>query len=179
MAKIKSTLDLIMEKTKHLSLNEEEKNALEQKQLSQRVQALVVPYLKGERDANYLAHELDLLPSESIEEGKRISLDLLLERLSPLEDNQRILLAVEKLDGEAARDRWEKMIAPLRSGFLDDLGRAREEATHRCLEALAAAGLKGPALLPRLNETDPVWKNEQEARLESFRASLKKALQDR
>ena len=178
MAKIKSTLDLIMEKTKHLSLNEEEKNALEQKELSQRVQTPLVRYLKGERDANYLAHELDLLPPESIEEAKRLCLDFLMDRLSPVEDNQRILAAVEKLLGAAARERWEKMFAPLQSRFLDDLGKAREQAADRCREALAAAGLKGPALLPRVDEKDPTWKEEQEARLQALRAGLKNALQD-
>jgi hypothetical protein len=178
MAKIKSTLDLIMEKTKHLSLNEEEKNALEQKELSQRVQAPLVLYLKGERDVNYLAHELDLLPAESMEEAKRLSLEFLMDRLSPVEDNQRIFAAVEKLLGEAARERWEKMMAPLQSRFLDDLGKAHKAAADRCREALAAAGLKGPALLPRVNEQGPAWKEEQEACVQAFRAGLKSALQD-
>jgi len=48
MAKIKSTLDLIMEKTRHLSLNEEEKDALEQQQLSHQVQTPLARYLLGE-----------------------------------------------------------------------------------------------------------------------------------
>jgi hypothetical protein len=167
-----------MEKTKHLSLNEEEKDALEQKQLSQRVQAPLLRYLKGERDANYLAHELDLLPPETIEEGKRLSLELLMDRLSPLEDNQRILAAVEKLLGETGRERWEKAVSPLQRRFLDDLRKAREAAADRCREALAAAGLKGPALLPRVDEKDPAWKKERETRVQAFRASVKTVLQD-
>ena len=178
MAKIKSTLDLIMEKTKHLSLNTEEKDALEQQQLNQRVQAPLVRYLKGERDANYLAHELDLLPPETIEEGKKLCLGLLMDRLSPLEDNQRILAAVEKLLGEAGRERWKETIAPIEKRFLDDLRKAREEAADRCTEALAAVGLKGPALLARVDEQDPAWKEEQGARIQAFRASVKTGLQD-
>ena len=178
MAKIKSTLDLIMEKTKHLSLNEEEKDALEQQQLSQQVQAPLAQYLKGERDANYLAHELDLLPPETIEEGRRLCLGLLMDQLSPREDNQRILTAVEKLLGEAGREHWEKVLAPLQRRFLDDLRQAREQAADRCREALTAAGLKGPALLARADEQDPTWKEEQEARIQAFRGSVKTGLQD-
>jgi len=178
MAKIKSTLDLIMEKTKHLSLNTEEKDALEQQQLNQRVQTPLVLYLKGERDANYLAHELDLLPPETIEEGKRLCLGLLMDRLSPLEDNQRILPAVEKLLGKAGRERWEETITPIERRFRDDLRKARGEAADRCREALAAAGLKGPAVLPRVDEEDPAWKEKQETRIQAFRASVKTDLQD-
>ena len=178
MAKIKSTLDLIMEKTKHLSLNTEEKDALEQQQLNRRVQAPLVRYLKGERDANYLVHELDLLPPEKTAEGKRLCLGLLMDRLSPLEDNQRILAAVEMLVGEAGRGRWEETIAPIERRFLDDLRKAREAAADRCREALAASGLKGPAILARVDERDPTWKEEQEAHIQAFRASVKTGLQD-
>jgi len=179
MAKIKSTLDLIMKKTRHLSLNTEEKNALDHQRLNQRVQASLARYLKGERDANYLAHELDLLPPESIEEGKRLCLGLLMDRLSPREDNERILSAVEKLLGEAGRERWQKVLGPLQRRFIDDLRQAREEAADRCREALAAAGLKGPALLARVDEQDPTWKEEQEKRIQAFRASVKTGLQNR
>ena len=178
MAKIKSTLDLIMEKTRHLSLNEEERDALEQQQLRQRVQASLVRYLKGERDANYLAHQLDLLPPENREEGKKLSLELLTDRLSPLKDNQRILEAVEKLLGEAGRERWQKVLGPLQRRFVDDLRQAREAAADRCREALAAAGLKGPALLARVDEKDPTWREEQETRTQAFRASVKTGLQN-
>ena len=143
------------------------------------MQAPLARYLKGERDANHLAHELDLLPPETTEEGKRLCLGLLMDRLSPLEDNQRILAAVEKLLGEAGRERWEETIAPIERRFLDDLRKAREEATDRCQEALAAAGLKGPALLARMDEQDPTWKEEQETRIQAFRASVKTGLQNR
>lgn len=178
MAKIKSTLDLIMEKTKHLSLNEEEKGALEQEQLNRRLQALLVPYLKGERDANYLAHELAQFPSETIEDARKLCLELLMDRLSPFEDNQRILGAVERLLGQAGRDLWEKTIAPVEAECREDLRGARQEAADRCRAVLVAAGLKGPALLPRVDEQAPGWKEEQEDRIKAFRASVKSGLED-
>jgi len=102
-----------------------------------------------------------------------------MDQLSPREDNQRILAAVEKLLGEAGRENWEKVLAPLQRRFLDDLRQAREQAADRCREALAAAGLKGPALLARADEQDPTWKEEQETRIHAFRASVKTGLQNR
>jgi hypothetical protein len=176
MAKIKSTIDLIMEKTKHLSLNEEEKDALEQKDLHRRVQAILVPYLKGERDANFLAHELNQFPSDAAEEGRKLCLELLANRLSPLDDNQRILSAVGTLLGESERDRWEQAIAPLQGEYGQDMRKAWEESAARCLAALAASGLEGPAILPRISEQDPSWKQAQEERIEVFRTKVKGAL---
>jgi len=63
-------------------------------------------------------------------------------------------------------------------GFCTSAEQAREAAADRCREALAAAGLKGPALLARVDEQDPTWKEEQETRIQAFRTSVKTALQD-
>jgi hypothetical protein len=178
MAKIKSTVDLIMEKTRHLSLNEDEKAALEKQQLSQRIRVALERYLKGERDANYLLREMDQLPADTAEEGKRLCLQLLVDRLHPFEDNQRILAAAGRLLGEAERERWERTVDPLQRHCREDLQKARENAARRCREDLAAAGLKGPAILPRLDEEDPTWKAKQEQRIKVFRESVNKALEN-
>ena len=178
MAKIKSTLNLIMEKTKHLSLNEQEKEAFEQQQLTQRVQVPLLRYLQGERDANYLAHELDNLPPEKREEGKRRCLEILMDRLSPFEDNARILAGVETLRGETERKGWEKTVAPLEKQFQEELRQAREEAATRFREALAAEGLKGSAIVPRVDDRDPFWKEEREKRIKAFRESVRTGLND-
>jgi hypothetical protein len=178
MAKIKSTVDLIMEKTKHLSLNDEEKEALEQQQLFQRVQAPLLRYLQEERDANSLARELDNLPPEKRGEAKRICLELLLDRLSPFADNTRILSGVEALRGQTERERWEKTLAPLAEQHQEDLNKARAEAVARSQEALAAAGLKGSAILPKLDDQAPSWKKEREERIKAFRQRVKTALND-
>ncbi len=176
MAKIKSTVDLIMEKTKHLSLNAEEKAALEKRQLGQRVQAALTPYLKGERDVNFLAHELARLPPESAEEGKRLCVELLIDGLSPSENSPRILAAAGHLLGEAERERWEKTLVPIQMEARGALQKAGEQAADRCREALAEAGLRGPALLPRPDEEDRSWKEEKEQCLEAFHARVRKAL---
>lgn len=178
MAKIKSTLDLIMEKTKHLSLDDEEKKALEQQQLTQRVRPPLLRYLQGERDANSLAHELDTLSPEKLEEGKRLCLEILMDRLSPFEDNTRVLAGVEALNGDTEREHWEKTVVPLEKQYQEDLRQAREEAGSRFREALAAEGLKGSAILPRVDDRDPFWKEEREKRIKAFRESVRTGLND-
>jgi hypothetical protein len=178
MARVKSTIDLIMEKTKHLSLNAEEKAAFERQQLVQRIQAPLLRCLRGERDASHLAQELGQLPVEAQEEGKRLCLGLLLDSLHPFADNQRILTAVGSLLGETERLGWEKAIAPLETEFRAERRKARERAVERCRKSLAEQGLAGPALLPRHDEEDPSWKEQEEQRVQAFRAMVKKALGD-
>ena len=176
MAKIKSTIDLIMEKTKHLSLNDEEKQALERQKLLQRMQASLVRDLKGERDANFLAHELHRLPPEKRDEAKRIFLELMRDRLSPFEDNTRILAGVETLQSGTERKRWEETLAPLEEQLKEELERARAEAVARSREALAAAGLRGSAILPCIDDHDTSWKKELEERINAFRQSVRTRL---
>ena len=178
MGEIKSTLDLIMEKTKHLSLNEEEKQALEQQQLNQRVRVPLLRYLKAERDTDHLAHELDSLPPEKREEGRRLCLQLFVDSLSPFEDNTRILAGVERLLGKTGRDRWKKILAPLEREYQEEREKAQAEATSHLREVLATAGLRGSALLPCVDEHSALWKEEKEKSTKAFRARVREDLND-
>ena len=176
MAEIKSTLDLIMEKTKHLSMNDKEKQAFEQEQLSRQVQAPVMRYLKEERDADFLAYELSILPPEKREEGTRLCLDFFLDGLRPFKDNTRILAGVEKIMGEKERQRWEQALAPLVEAYREERVKARTEAASRSQEALAAVGLQGSALLPCGEAQGPMSKEEEEKRSQAFRKRMKETL---
>jgi hypothetical protein len=178
VAEIKSTLDLIMEKTKHLSLNDEEKRALEKQQLNQRVRVPLLRYLKEERDTDYLAHELDSLPAEKREEGLRLCLELFVNSLSPFEDNTRILAGVERLLGKTGRERWEEIVIPLKREFQAERDGAQAEAASRVGETLAAAGLRGSALLPYVDEQGSLWREEEERSTQAFRTRVKKGLND-
>ena len=176
MAKIKSTLDLIMEKTKHLSLSEEERQALEEQELNKRVQALLVRYLNEERGADFLAHELDRLPPGKGEEGRRLCRELLAATLSLFGDDERVFGAVGRLFGLEERERWEKAVAPLKRRFREALAGARQEAGTRCLQDLATLGLKGPALLPCVNDESPFWREEEDKQAGTFQQAVKAAL---
>jgi len=178
MAEIKSTLDLIMERTKHLSLNEEEKQALEQQELNQLVMVPLLRYLKEERDADYLAHELDSLPLEKREEGRRLCLELFIDSLSPFEDNKRMLAGVERLLGKTGRERWEKIVVPLEKEYQEQREAAQAEAARRLRETLAAEGLSGSALLPYVDGESPHSREEKERSTQAFRARVKKDLND-
>jgi len=175
MGEIKSTLDLIMEKTRHLSLKEEEKDSMKRDALVKRVQGLVFGFLNEGKKATVLAREFNELPPEQHEEARDMSLALFTERASPFEDNTRILAGVETLRDAAAREAWEEAIDGMKLSFEEQEKELRGGAGDRAREDLAAIGLSGPALLPNA-EAARFLQEEREKLATEFRNRLRKKL---
>ena len=64
MGEIKSTLDLVLEKTKHLSQSSEEKQAQIQKDIENRVNGILQKYLDGLFSLEQLQRDYDALKAE-------------------------------------------------------------------------------------------------------------------
>ncbi len=172
MSEIKSTLDLIMEKTRHLSMNQEEKESVKKQELARKVRGIISLFLSEERDATYLDHQMKLLAEDDKNEGNKICKNLLIERIHSFEDNQRVLAGVEKLLGENERDRWEGIIEKLKTPLMAESEKTRLESESHFREILAAEGLRGPAILPR-PEKDPLLKEEKERVAKAFEQALR------
>jgi hypothetical protein len=91
MSEIKSTLDLVMEKTRHLTMSQEEKEAQKRIEANRRLQGLLQKYqdnllkkenLKKELDSLKIAYELDV---------DEMLADLLLNNLKLDRDNTLFL----------------------------------------------------------------------------------------
>ena len=176
MAEIKSTLDLIMEKTKHLSMDKEEKKAYKQEESMQSVRLAAVRFLNEERNADFLAREISRLPDEQLETAQGVCLNLFLERLSPIEDESRILTGVAKLTDPLRLEKWQQTIVELKTSAIEALEKIKADALAGAQNVLAAEGLQGTAVEPNLDENSPFLKEEKEALTHSFQGSLKKAL---
>jgi hypothetical protein len=160
MAKIKSTLDLIMEKTGHLSMNSEEKEALKREERLRKVRGAVTLFLTGDKDQKFLLQELDRLwevPAEEQDENRQLCLDLLRDALTPLADNSRALLGLEKVAGAEERSLWEERLRDWEASFEKTRPERLAAVSSRLRESLAdQAGLSGPALEP-CSEGSPLW----------------------
>ncbi len=176
MGEIKSTLDLIMEKTKHLSLNNEEKEIYKQKELDQKVRAAAIRFFNKERNADFLIRELGLLPEKNRQEGKKICLDLFMERLSPFEDNERILTGAAKLLDKAEYEQWQEVVSDIKNLYISKAEQAKKEVENQARGILASAGIQGPAVVPNTGDDSPFWKEEKEKIVKAFQDSIKKAL---
>lgn len=172
MAKIKSTLDLILEKTKHLTPTAQEKEDFRQEEIAQEAKRRFFPYLREEKDLQPLAQWIEKLPPETGREARQICAELFAENLSPFEGNERVLDAVEKILGQKTRADWEAALSELGGAY----GRLREEAWQRAaqrfLDRLAADGIRGPAIQP-CTEKSEEWKQEQATIRARFQADFR------
>ena len=175
LAQIKSTLDLILEKTKHLHLTDQEKEALKQEESVEQVRRHLLPFLKEEREIHFLSQWLEQVPKDRREEALRISAGILIESLSPFEENKRILIGVEKLFGKEAHAKWKSLLDVSRSEFVDLRRTALTRAESQFRELLASEGIRGRAVVPCVEQT-AVWLEEEKKLLDRFRAVFQAGL---
>jgi hypothetical protein len=163
MAEIKSTLDLIMEITRNLSMTPEEKEALRRKEWHSRIQGWLQRYLDGLMGTNSLKEAiLDLQePERSL--CQSLLRDEARLRLQPEGDNERLLELIQHVLGEDTMP-LKRAIA----SFQRDMRRQAEEHIKNGLISLSQQGIRGSAVMPNLDR-DPSWERWLGDAREGFR----------
>ena len=158
MAEIKSTLDLVMERTKNLTLSAEEKQAQKQKEIENRIKGLVQKLQDGLLTANQLKIEYDRFKADSDLPDDRLLIREILARLDPAADNQFLLDTLEQCSRfDAAAIRID--INDYRKGYQ----RAAQERLAQLREDLAQKhSITGTAVLPNL-DADEQWRQTARA----------------
>jgi len=83
MGEIKSTLDLVLEKTKHLSQSSEEKQAQTQKDIENRINGMLQKYLDGLFSLEQLQRDYEALKAEFNLSENNILTSEVINRLDP------------------------------------------------------------------------------------------------
>ena len=96
MAEIKSTLDLIMERTKDLTLTDEEKKFIQRKEWEGKVKGWVQKFMDDLIDIHHLKSDLRTQSSEYPEIRQLLKMELL-ENIQPDRDNGRIFQLFEEV----------------------------------------------------------------------------------
>ncbi|MDY6953935.1 MAG: hypothetical protein SWE60_20710 [Thermodesulfobacteriota bacterium] len=165
MAEIKSTLDIIMEKTKHLTLSDGEKEALQQKELAQEAKGLVQKFLDGLMNTRTVTAAL-----ESHHQDRGLLKDLLrkeaMERVAPEADNDRVLAFLEEVLAVESGPLQKALAA-----FHEKIEQESVTRLKKLQQALERQGITGSALLPNLAH-DPTWGPFYEAAKRAFKEGL-------
>ena len=151
MGEIKSTLDIIMEKTRNLTLTDEEKKAFRYKEMEGKIKGLIVKFLDGLTDMKKLEKEIRALEEKNPGSAVECLKKACLERVDPLTDNVLLLDILENvagLDISSLRGR----LTEFRTN-LDHEKAAREQALT---EQLRKKGISGSAVLPNIR-ADENW----------------------
>ena len=157
MAEIKSTIDLIMERTKSLSASPQEREAFQRQEREKRLRGLVQRLLDDNLTLDGVKDELAKEKKNgSAAEVTGVLKDALAGHVDPEADNERLFRYVNELVGTPG-DRLRETLAA-----------CREEATSRKAvlaerqrKELESNGITGSAVLPN-PEADPLWKARRE-----------------
>ncbi len=161
MAEIKSTLDIIMEKTKGLSLSAEERDALKREEKAKKIRGWLRRYLDEQIPFEEVRRELIKdLADPSVRDLVRAEL---VARLHPEGDNERVFRLMRELLGVQTEPLERKIDA-----FLEGLIAARVRRLEQLQKELGRRGVSGPAVLPNIDR-DPEWASFYKKALEEFR----------
>ena len=152
MGEIKSTLDLVMEKTRHLTLSQEEKDSQKKVEVHTRLKGLGQKYRDNLLKKDGLGKELEILNKTYDINADRILLNLL---LSSLEPGRHYKMYLELLSGICGLN-----VSGLEKIFEDFKGAVKSATEKKVREIKADLEKKrfisGAAVVPNL-ERDGEW----------------------
>jgi hypothetical protein len=166
MGEIRSTLDIIMEKTKGLTMTEDEKRELRRKDLGRKVKGLIQKFSDGFMDLDRLKIELAALGKGHEDMLRRIIMEEVAGRIQPETDNEPFLEILDATTG---------MHIDLIRQMLIDLERnlEKERAAHEkgLKKRLKERGISGSAVIPNL-DADSQWRDYESKQKETFRREV-------
>lgn len=167
MGEIKSTLELVMERTRHLSLSDEERKEQALSDFRKALSGVIRRFLDGAFTHERFKGELESLESSSGIKGRGLLLELVGDHLVLGGDNDRILGLLRGplgLDVGGLADILKEYAESIRS----ESERRSRELKRGLLEKW---GIQGSAVQANLTE-DESWKSRKEALGKQYSQSL-------
>jgi hypothetical protein len=167
MAEVKSTIELIMERTKNLSASPQEREAFHRREREKHLRSLVQRLLEYSLSIDDVRDELEKekksgRAAEALEHLK----SALAGHVDPEADNDRLLRLIHELVGTSEETLRETVLS-----CREELDTWKKGIRQSRKKELEAKGIAGSAVLPN-PEADPQWK----ARREQLQADCAKRL---
>ena len=155
MGEIKSTLELVMEKTKGIAISEDEKREMKKKEILQKATALSNRYREGQIPLGHVLKEIEKMEEKTATEVRELLLSQWIDGLSLSGGNERLLEGIEVLGHREIEDVRQEF-----RRLLSECEREREEgkmqAQSRIAEILRQEGIEGSAVEPNPERSD-LW----------------------
>lgn len=165
MGEIKSTLDLVFEKTRNLTLSDEEKLSLAREKLDKKVQGLCNRYLDNFFPVSHLKDEMGKIASNDRELAFNFLKKYLLSHFDLDGENPLIVSALSEV---ASCD--IASLKNLQKEYNSEKEGTKKAFTEKSLLALKESGVSGSAVVPNLDNI-PEW--------DQFLKGLRKRYQER
>ena len=159
MAEIKSSIELAMEKTKNLVMDEEERKLSALRDTENKIRATLRRYLEGMIERDDVEKEMEEIKGD---EGLKRSLllDLLIEEFDIGSDNTRLLELFYIVNG-GLQESLKKELATLKNKFKEEMEKRGMIIRERIAGRLREMGITGDGVEPNIEEWDE-WKEGQE-----------------
>ena len=170
MGEIRSTMDIIMEKAKGLTMSEEEKETFRKKETEGKVRGLLQRFLDGFIDAERLKDEIGSLGEKRYAVAREALIRECMGRMEPGADNTILLDALENAVGLD--------IAPIQKIILDsnqDLEQQKMDRKQVLQKSLEGLGISGTAVIPNIH-ADQEWIRYLPEMNKGFQKKLKNIL---
>jgi hypothetical protein len=165
MGEIRSTLDIIMEKTKGLTMSEEEERAFKEGEMAGKVKGLIQKFFDRVLDMHQLKREVAGLTEKGGDMVKRLIREESVSRIEPEGDNGPLLRVLEEV---AESD--TNSLRELLKAFDQRLEQEKGDREKALKETLEKQGISGSAVIPNIH-ADSEWSH--------FASEIKKEFQER
>jgi ribosomal 50S subunit-associated protein YjgA (DUF615 family) len=170
MGEIRSTLDIIMEKTKGLTMSEKEKKAFKEQEMEGKVRGVIQKFLDEIFNMDQLKAEVAGLVEKGGDMVKRLIREESVSRIKLEGDNEALLRVLEEFTGSDVES-----LRQVLKEFHRRLEQEKEAREKELRKELEKQGISGSAVLPNIY-ADPEWsryvseiKEEFQERLTSYR----------
>jgi len=170
MAEIKSTLELALERTKKITISEEEREEIKRKEILQKATGLFHRYKEGHTPLNEILKEIERMEEKSGNIVKESLLAQWMDALSLNDENERLLKGIESLKDRGINEVTHKL-RDLLSQYQRKKEKVKQEVKVQSIEALRREGIYGTAVEPNI-EGDPLWEKENEKLNHSYKMQL-------
>ncbi len=149
MGEIKSTWDIVMEKTKALEITSKDKEQIKWAELNARIHAIFNRYMDSQGNRECLKEELEGLREEDREVARRELLLQFMDSIDLAKDNVKAIVGIGTLKGEKVAKVLEKLRL-LTSEYRSSREKKAKEVEEVLGQRLAAMGISGSAVEPSL-----------------------------
>jgi len=171
MAEIKSAIQLAMEKTKGLVMDDREKQSLALKEFAAGMLTMYRRYREGLADDDETRAQLDALECDNVQKRK-IALDILTDEVEAADDvagmGPLFSFIAFVIDEESCRE-----LKRIEKDCLGELERTRSAIRSRITEDLAVSGIGGDSVEPNVKAW-PIWKEASSDILRTLRQEIGK-----
>lgn len=149
MGEIKSTWDIVLEKTKILEITSKDREQIKRAELDAKIRAILNRYMDSQGNLECLKDELEGLREEEREVMRRELLLQLMDSIDLTKDNGKAIAGIKTLKGEKAA-KVLRRLRLLTSEYRSSREKKAREIEGILRQTLATMGISGSAVEPSL-----------------------------